>query len=526
MKKKSALLIFLSLISFKLFSQTPDWSTTVASIFYNNCTVCHHSGAIAPFELMTYNDAVDQAFSIQADVNARKMPPWPPDPNYNHLWHERVLSDDDINSINEWVDGGMPEGDTTLAPMPPVYNGNSLMVNADDTIVLPAFTVPQQTLDVYRTFVVHSDFTDTTYLNQIEFLPGNPAIVHHVFIFYDTSNVSWIADSLSPGPGLSGGGQGGFSPYSVYFCGWTPGSSMLELPPNMGFMIPPGSDFAVEIHYSPGSTGQTDSTRIKLKFTDPSIQNIRPVYAERLLYWHTPSLIDGPFAIPPTYIRTFHEKSDSFTVDKSLLQLQPHSHLICVSWKVFLVTTPGDTTNLVYIPSWNFNWQMGYFLTKLVKLPVNSQLWGEAVFDNTTNNPNNPSNPPVLVTAGETTLDEMMACRFSMLDYQAGDENYILDSAFYGLQTGTPVSFFDLPLQVFPNPANDVLNFTTSLPAHNLNWEVMNGMGIVMKSSFETNVWKGAYAKQIDVSDLPSGIYFLKIQSRDQRAVRKISVVR
>src|SRR4030095_15031187 len=99
MKKAFLPLFSILFCSSFLFAQTPDWSTSVASIIYNNCSVCHHSGAIAPFTLMSYEDALLNAFSIQADVNAKKMPPWPPDPNYSHFAFEKVLTEDEINTI-------------------------------------------------------------------------------------------------------------------------------------------------------------------------------------------------------------------------------------------------------------------------------------------------------------------------------------------------------------------------------------------------------------------------------------------
>ena len=40
-----------------LLAQVPTWSNDVASIIYDNCSVCHHSGAVAPFPLMSYDDA-------------------------------------------------------------------------------------------------------------------------------------------------------------------------------------------------------------------------------------------------------------------------------------------------------------------------------------------------------------------------------------------------------------------------------------------------------------------------------------
>src|SRR5258706_11960510 len=103
MKKIYLVLILSSLTGIRMLAQIPDWSTSIATILYSNCTVCHHEGGIAPFSLITYDDAINNAFQMQSDVNAKVMPPWPADPDFSHFKDERVLSDYDISQINDWV---------------------------------------------------------------------------------------------------------------------------------------------------------------------------------------------------------------------------------------------------------------------------------------------------------------------------------------------------------------------------------------------------------------------------------------
>src|SRR5205085_1087461 len=144
--------------------------------------------------------------------------------------------------------------------------------------------------------------------------------------------------------------------------GWVPGAQLLSLPGNMGFEISPGSDFVVAFHYAPGNAGKTVNMKINLKFSnDP---NVRGVEDRRLLYWTPPVLLNPPFEIPADQVVTFYEEN-SMSANKSLVAIQPHMHLLGKSFKVFMVTQPGDTTNLLWIPQWYFNWQMDYFLTKV-----------------------------------------------------------------------------------------------------------------------------------------------------------------
>lgn len=505
-----------------LHAQTPDWSTKVASIVYGNCSVCHHTGAIAPFPLMSYTDAVDNGFNMQSQVNAKKMPPWPADPNYRHYWDEKVLSDDDISAINSWVDNGMPSGDLSLAPAAPVFNGGAVMTDPDDVFKLPVYTIPTDS-DEYRSFVVHSNYTEPMYINQIDFVPGDPSTVHHAVFLFDTSEISWNKEITDTIPGYETGGFDSPSLYSETWGGWNPGRGLSYLPPNMAWEILPGADYVFDIHYAPGNAGKIDSSKLLLKYCTVPDSEIRRVYQQRYLIQNPPSLVDGPLKILANQVKSFHEQSIILN-EKSCLGIAAHSHQVCVSWKVYMLDVFGDTTNILYIPHWNFNWQYSYLFTQVMKIPNGAQFFGEAVFDNTSNNPDNPNNPPQNVSAGPTSADEMMNCRFWLMNYEEGDENIILDSAFYGLPTGIAEISNALSLKINPNPAADVIHFTADLKEHQISWTLYNLYGSVVKSSNQKGIANGIYFQTIDVSKLSAGTYLLSVQSGDQMVTEKIEI--
>ena len=110
MKRLAILLLSLLLISFPASAQTPNYSEDIAPILFSNCSYCHHTGGIAPFPLMSYQDAVNKSGLIGFMVSSGKMPPWPPDTTYQRYVHERVLTQDQIQKITDWVSGGTPQG--------------------------------------------------------------------------------------------------------------------------------------------------------------------------------------------------------------------------------------------------------------------------------------------------------------------------------------------------------------------------------------------------------------------------------
>jgi hypothetical protein len=494
------------------FSQNPNWNENIAKIVFDNCSNCHHDGGIGPFELMSYTDAVDHAGAIKSHTQDGHMPPWKPDPSYRHFLGERKLSTAEIQAIADWVDNGTPLG-PGVSPAPPIYQAGSQLNQIDISATSPAYTV-QKTTDDYRTFVMPSNLTTTQYINAVEFLPSNASIVHHIILYYDPTSYSRNLDNLDPGPGYASNGTGAESPNAKLLGLWTPGADIFYLPPNMGYELPAGSDFVMELHYAPNSNAKTDSTKINLKYITAS--PARPVFTELALYHFPPVLLQPALIIPANTVKEFSQRVNIGNTDISLVGIFPHMHLIGKSYTLF--STKGtDTIPLLKIPDWDFHWQGFYTYQKLMKIPRLSYLNGKAVYDNTSNNPNNPSNPPITVSAGENTKDEMMVTFIAYTNYQTGDENVILDSTL--LSTGTDLTIKNKEIRLYPNPATEVIN--VELPSQKIsNARVLSlsGQLIYESTSLERDVLK------ISVDSFSQGVYLLELTGTDGVFYKKFSV--
>jgi hypothetical protein len=62
---------------------------------------------------------------------------------------------------------------------------------------------------------------------------------------------------------------------------------------------------------------------------------------------------------------------------------------------------------LLRIDDWDFSWQERYRFADFVPLPKGTRLDAEMTWDNTSANKRNPRRPPVRVTWGEESNDEM-----------------------------------------------------------------------------------------------------------------------
>src|SRR4051812_39669181 len=98
---------------------TPTFNQDIAPILYQNCTGCHRPGQVAPFALMTYDDAAKRSGLIATVTGKRYMPPWKAESGYGHFADERHLTDAQIAQIAEWAKAGAPEAMRRVSPSRP-----------------------------------------------------------------------------------------------------------------------------------------------------------------------------------------------------------------------------------------------------------------------------------------------------------------------------------------------------------------------------------------------------------------------
>src|SRR5580704_12052025 len=99
----------------------PTFTRDVAPILYHHCATCHHPGEVAPFSLLTFQDAAKRAKLIATVTASRYMPPWQPEPGYGHFQGERRLPDADIATLRRWAEAGAPQGDPAHLPPAPHF---------------------------------------------------------------------------------------------------------------------------------------------------------------------------------------------------------------------------------------------------------------------------------------------------------------------------------------------------------------------------------------------------------------------
>ncbi|GAB4133511.1 MAG: hypothetical protein Fur0041_05770 [Bacteroidia bacterium] len=509
---KRVLPFLLSFFSLYLSAQTgPYWATDVAPILYANCTGCHNPNGIAPFSLMTYNDAANHAAYIQAAVTGRTMPPWPPDTSYTRFSHERVLTQQEIQTIDDWVNNGFPSGNLSQAPTPPTYNGGPAITNPDLVVQMQTYTV-NTGADLYRCFVVPSGITQDEFITKVEIVPGNRPVVHHVLVYQDVQNTCVTLDNNDPGPGYTSFGGVGSNTASL-IAGWVPGQGVYELPANMGIKLFANSYIIMQIHYPGGTFNQTDSTQVRFTFSSGVVRNVSlsPVIN------HALSLTNGPLYIPADSVKTFYAQ-ENVQFNSTLISIAPHMHLLGQTITSYAVgPAPNyDTIPLIHIPQWDFHWQGFYTYRQCIHIPSGSVLYAHATYDNTINNPDNPNFPPQDVWQGESTTEEMMVIYYAYLPYQPGDENIIIDSTILtDVQQQQFIDIVKTPqlYDPYPVPSNgEDMTFSYFLPEKgSVLLEITDMSGRTVAVVQNANNGAGFHNVRFASQALSGGNYILKL---------------
>jgi peroxiredoxin len=395
----------------------------VLPILQNRCQNCHRPGEVGPFSLMTYRQAVNWAGDIKEYTQTRRMPPWKPvdGPAFHN---ERKLTDRQIATLAAWVDGGTPEGDRADAPPPQDFPKGWQLGTPDLVLTVPDdFQLGPTGRDVFRCFVLPTHLGEDKYIGAVEVRPGNPRIVHHTLLFIDQAGqgrkleeratkqpAANPPDEHAPGPLDRGPGYSvamgvGFQPQGG-LSGWAPGQMPRYLPTGTGYFLPKNSDIVMQVHYHRNGRLEKDRTSVGLYFVkEPKARQYQGAVIAGSAGGQ--GLLRLFFAIPAGAERFPLKGSLWARGDCTLYSIMPHMHLLGKEIRVALTPPDGPARTLVAIREWDYNWQETYWFREPVAIKAGSRLEVEAVYDNSAGNPNNPFNPPLTVTFGEQTTNEM-----------------------------------------------------------------------------------------------------------------------
>lgn len=385
----------LSITAVALVGGVPTFNHDVAPILYQNCSTCHRPGEVAPFSLLTYQDAAKRAKQIANVTHAHVMPPWKATPGYGDFLDVRRLTDRQIATLGDWAAHGAPEGDTEKPALPKFPEG--WQGGEPDQIVkmTTAYAVPAEGHDIFQCFVIPLNADRDEYVKKVEFRPGNPKIVHHAILFMDTSGEARRRET-TPGQGYSCVGGPGLD-ITGSLGGWAPGAMPSNAREGAAHTIKKGSDLILQIHYHLDGKPEEDQSRVGLTFSkEPPTKGLTLMV-----------LGNEKIDIPAGDAHYTIKASGVLPMDAEAVAIFPHAHYLCKDMKVDARLPDGSTVPLIWIQDWDFNWQGSYRYASPMKLPKGTKLEMQYTYDNSAANPHNPSDPPKEVKFGEETTNEM-----------------------------------------------------------------------------------------------------------------------
>ena len=413
-----------------VYSQGITYNQHIAPIIQTHCVSCHNPNGLAPFSLMNFADVSSRAKFIGFVTKTKYMPPFKADNSFQHYKNENILSPEEIQSIQEWVNSGTNEG-KRISKKQQLTILDTHVNKIQNTGIPPEqvdisvgmgnkFSITEVGKEEFRFFHIPLKNKDPHYIKSIQFIPGNKKLVHHSRIMIDTTGEIAGIDGLSET-------DTNIYKYQTkpladpFLFGWVPGTDHISFPEGTGKLLYPRSDFILNMHYSPSPIETSDSSSIRIQFTD------KPVEREVVTLTLTEENISNqPFIIKANSTPTFYMRSALIQEDISLISIMPHMHLLGKSFKAFAVTPAGDLIPLISIPDWDFNWQMTYTFQRYTIVPKGSVIYAEAKYDNTAANERNPNRIPKDVGYGWGTKDEMMNLVIYYVKYKQGDENTVL----------------------------------------------------------------------------------------------------
>jgi hypothetical protein len=377
------------------YSDAPTYNKDIAPILYKNCAGCHRPGEVAPFSLLTYQDTAKRAALIAGITKARVMPPWKAEPGYGDFKDARRLTDQQLDLIQQWAKAGAPEGDPASKPTPPGFANGWLLGQPDRVASVPAkFSVPADGPDQFRCFVIPMNLDQDLYIGTVEFRPDNRRVVHHALVFTDPLGEARKLAAGSPDGGYTCFGGPGFR--AGLLSGWAPGAVPNKPEPGYASVLRKGTDLVLQIHYHPDGKPEVDQSSLGMFLTGPPTKG-------RAVMLMGSNDID----IAPGDSHYVVKASMEVPADAQLIRITPHAHYLCKDMKIDAHLPDGSVVPLIWIKDWDFNWQGGYAYASPVPLPKGTRVEMQYVYDNSVKNPRNPANPPVHVTYGEETTNEM-----------------------------------------------------------------------------------------------------------------------
>src|SRR6187431_1060143 len=152
----------------------PTFTKDVLPIMQRSCQSCHRPGTPAPMSLITFAEVRPWARAIKTKVASRQMPPWHIDRTIGEYSNDPSLSDQEVATIERWVDAGAPEGNRADAPPAKVFPSSTEWTYGEPDLIVrmqKGFKIPAQGPDFIPEEIVDPGLTEDRYVKWVQIIP-------------------------------------------------------------------------------------------------------------------------------------------------------------------------------------------------------------------------------------------------------------------------------------------------------------------------------------------------------------------
>ena len=183
------------------------------------------------------------------------MPPWHADSDAGKFVNDRRLTDREKKLLYDWIDNGMPAGNSADLPESRKFAEGWQIPKPDLVLEMDEpYSVPAKGTVEYQYFPIKATIDEDKWIVASEARPGNREVVHHIILFYVPPGFERRPEEASLKHSLAS---------------FAPGVPAWQAPSGMARRIPKGSKLFIQVHYTPNGVATTDLSRIGLVFTDP-----------------------------------------------------------------------------------------------------------------------------------------------------------------------------------------------------------------------------------------------------------------
>ena len=373
-------------------AESLSYASDIAPILEQRCVSCHMEGGIAPFAMSSHQMIQGWSPMIREVIYTKRMPPGQIDNDFVEDFHNvSFISIEESQKLVHWIDNGSQNKDgidplAALRPKLVKWNYGE----PDIVIPIPPQQIPSTGVQEYRNLQVPLNITEDIWVKAVEFVPGDPTVLHHIIAFAYGPNGINEFEILNQGIGLGA---------------YAPGNSINTYPENSGFPLKAGGGLMLQMHYTVTGKEAVDASEIGLYLWDepPARQILGGSAADLDIY------------IPPFEANHEMIATKKFRKDAYLSMLGPHMHYRGYDANFKLVFPDGREQEILNVPNYQFNWQKVYDFKEPIFLPAGTEMVYRATFDNSAMNPFNPD-PSAEITWGEQTWQEMFFGFFRYVD--------------------------------------------------------------------------------------------------------------